>query len=117
MYVHTKPLEHHAKPNRLQIYNVSDLSKSVFVAEGLTHAPPYLSAEYRLRRGMARDSFKEILVADLGDRISQSPYLIVSCLDEISYSLLANDRSAAMIPTILQFTNRSEHQHLLPPHP
>ncbi|KAH8173830.1 CPSF A subunit region domain-containing protein [Sarocladium implicatum] len=60
----------------LHVYDVSDLSKSVFVAEGLTHAPPYLSAEYRLRRGMARDSFKEILVADLGDRISQSPYLI-----------------------------------------
>ena len=60
-----------------QVYALSDLSEPVFVAEGLTYAPPFLSADYTLRRGMARESFSEILVADVGDAVTQSPYLIV----------------------------------------
>ncbi|KAK0391689.1 hypothetical protein NLU13_1188 [Sarocladium strictum] len=60
----------------LHVYDVADLSKPVFVTEGLTVSPPILPPEFTLRRGMARDTFKEILVADIGDRISQKPYLI-----------------------------------------
>lgn len=39
--------------------------------------PPHLSADYTLRRGLAKETLREILVADLGDTISQSPYLIL----------------------------------------
>ncbi|KAF5004493.1 hypothetical protein FDECE_9005 [Fusarium decemcellulare] len=61
----------------LHVYALPDLSKPVYVAEGLCYVPPYLSADYTLRRGLARESLREILVADLGDAISQSPYLIL----------------------------------------
>jgi hypothetical protein len=58
--------------------------------------PPVLSADYAARRSAARETLTEILVADLGDEISTSPYLIVSLdpafLDKIltfaSYDLL-----------------------------
>lgn len=55
-----------------------DLSKSVYVAEGLCFVPPVLSADYAARRSAARETLAEILVADLGDTVSKSPYLIVS---------------------------------------
>lgn len=40
--------------------------------------PPVLSADYAARRSAARETLTEILVAELGDEISTSPYLIVS---------------------------------------
>ncbi len=61
-----------------QIYALPDLSKAVYVAEGLCFVPPVLSADYAARRSAARETLTEILVADLGDEISTSPYLIVS---------------------------------------
>jgi cleavage and polyadenylation specificity factor subunit 1 len=62
----------------LHVYALPDLSKPVYIAEGLSYIPPHLSADYTLRRGLAKETLREILVADLGDTISQSPYLIVS---------------------------------------
>ncbi len=59
------------------MYALPDLSKSVYVAEGLPFVPPILSANYAARRGTAKDMVKEILVADLGDMTSSYPYLIV----------------------------------------
>ncbi|KAK6700995.1 hypothetical protein SNK04_010929 [Fusarium graminearum] len=61
----------------LHVYALPDLSKPVYVAEGLSYVPPHLSADYTLRRGLAKETLREILVADLGDTISQSPYLIL----------------------------------------
>ncbi|RDA85954.1 hypothetical protein CP532_0798 [Ophiocordyceps camponoti-leonardi (nom. inval.)] len=61
----------------LHIYALPDLAKPVFMAEGLTSIPPCLSADYTARRGAVRESVAEILVADLGDAVSYSPYLIV----------------------------------------
>ncbi len=39
--------------------------------------PPVLSADYAARRSAARETLAEIIVADLGDVVSTSPYLIV----------------------------------------
>ncbi|KAL7759347.1 hypothetical protein ACKLNR_009437 [Fusarium oxysporum f. sp. zingiberi] len=61
----------------LHVYALPDLSKPVYVAEGLCYVPPHLSADYTLRRGLAKENLREILVADLGDTTSQSPYLIL----------------------------------------
>ncbi|KAJ4114805.1 mRNA cleavage and polyadenylation factor subunit [Fusarium equiseti] len=61
----------------LHVYALPDLSKPVYIAEGLSYIPPHLSADYTLRRGLAKETLREILVADLGDTISQSPYLIL----------------------------------------
>ncbi|KAH6884552.1 CPSF A subunit region-domain-containing protein [Thelonectria olida] len=61
----------------LYIYALPDLSKPVYVAEGLTYIPPFLSSGHIPRRGMAREVIREIMVADLGDSVSQSPYLIL----------------------------------------
>ncbi|KHN94577.1 Cleavage factor two protein 1 [Metarhizium album ARSEF 1941] len=61
----------------LHVYALPDLSKPVFVAEALTSIPPFLSAAFVARKGASKESVTEILVADLGDAISQTPYLIV----------------------------------------
>lgn len=61
----------------LHIYALPDLSKSVYVAEGLCFVPPVLSADYAARRSAARETLTEIVVADLGDAVSTSPYLIL----------------------------------------
>lgn len=63
-----------------QVYSLADLSNPVFVAEALTSIPPFLSADFVVRKGASKESIAEILVADLGDVVSQSPYLIVSTL-------------------------------------
>ncbi|KOS21575.1 Protein cft1 [Escovopsis weberi] len=61
----------------LHIYALPDLSKSVYVAEGLSSVPAHLSAGFVVRRGTVKDTLAEILVADLGDVVSQSPHLIL----------------------------------------
>lgn len=63
-----------------QIYALPNLSKAIFVAEGLTFVPPVLSAGYAARKSAARETISEIIVADLGDDVSKVPYLIVSLL-------------------------------------
>ena len=62
----------------LQVYNLTDLSKPVYVAEALTSTPPFLSANFTGRRAAAKEVLTEILVADLGDAVAKTPYLIVS---------------------------------------
>ncbi|KAG9230765.1 CPSF A subunit region-domain-containing protein [Amylocarpus encephaloides] len=61
----------------LYIYALPDLTKAVYVAEGLCFVPPVLSADYAARRSAARQTLTEIIVADLGDTVAQSPYLIL----------------------------------------
>ncbi|EAQ93478.1 hypothetical protein CHGG_01713 [Chaetomium globosum CBS 148.51] len=52
----------------LYIYRLPDLSKPVYVAEGLSYIPPGLSADYSARKGTAKETVAEILVADLANR-------------------------------------------------
>ncbi|KAI5864811.1 CPSF A subunit region-domain-containing protein [Durotheca rogersii] len=65
-----------SKAGALHVYALPDLSKPVYVAEGLPFVPPTLSANYAARRGTAKEIIKEILVADLGDMTSSNPYLV-----------------------------------------
>lgn len=50
----------------------------MYIAEGLSYIPPTLSSDYIARRLAVRETLIEILVADLGDATTKSPYLIVS---------------------------------------
>ncbi|KAK1529008.1 CPSF A subunit region [Colletotrichum costaricense] len=61
----------------LYIYALPDLSKPVYVAAGLTYVPPFLSADYAVRRGTVQETLTEILMADLGDATATSPHLIL----------------------------------------
>ncbi|KAJ5180391.1 Cleavage/polyadenylation specificity factor A subunit C-terminal [Penicillium capsulatum] len=60
---------------RLSIFSIPDLT-ILSVVEGVDCLPPMLSAEPP-RRSNTRESLKEILVANLGDRSKVSPYLII----------------------------------------
>ncbi|KAG9247800.1 CPSF A subunit region-domain-containing protein [Calycina marina] len=60
----------------LHIYALPDLSKPVYKSEGLCFVPPVLSAIYTARRAAMRETLVELVVADLGDMTSKSPYLI-----------------------------------------
>ncbi|RKF71748.1 Protein cft1 [Golovinomyces cichoracearum] len=69
----------------LHIYKLPDLSKAVYIAEGICFMPPILSPDFVARRGAARDSIIEILVVDLGDESIKSPYLILrSIYDDLT---------------------------------
>ncbi|ATY61513.1 protein CFT1 [Cordyceps militaris] len=61
----------------LHIYDLDNLSEPVYVAEGLTSTPPFLSANFTGRKAAAKETLTEILVADLGDVVAKSPYLIL----------------------------------------
>lgn len=67
--------------NFIQIYALPDLSTPVYSTEGLCYIPPLLTPEWVVRRGAAKETVTEILVADLGDAISKTPHLIVSSGD------------------------------------
>jgi cleavage and polyadenylation specificity factor subunit 1 len=54
-----------------------DLSKPVYVAEGLSSIPPHLSADFVAKKVASREALTELVVADLGDTVYSSPYLIV----------------------------------------
>ncbi|KAJ9151821.1 Protein cft1 [Pleurostoma richardsiae] len=61
----------------LYVYALPDLSRPIYVAEGLSYVPPVLSADFAARRGTAKEAITEVLIADLGDTTSKSPYLIL----------------------------------------
>ncbi|KAK4245916.1 CPSF A subunit region-domain-containing protein [Corynascus novoguineensis] len=61
----------------LHIFRLPDLSKPVYAAEGLSYIPPGLSADYSARKGTAKETIAEIIVADLGDTTHKSPHLIL----------------------------------------
>lgn len=54
------------------------MQKPVYVADGLSFLPPFLSREFTIRRSSARELLTELLVTELGDPTHKSPYLIVS---------------------------------------
>lgn len=57
-----------------------NLAEPVYVTEGLSYIPTQLSSDFVVRKGTVKEKLSEILVADLGDSVSQHPYLIVSQL-------------------------------------
>lgn len=61
----------------LYIYRLPDLTKPIYVAQGLSYIPPYLTSGYAARKGTAKDTLTELLFADLGDSTHKSPYLIL----------------------------------------
>lgn len=63
----------------VQIYRLPNLRKPVYVAEGLSFLPPFLSKDFTVRRSNAREKLKELVIAEVGDLTHKSPYLVVSC--------------------------------------
>ncbi|KAF0320132.1 CPSF A subunit region [Colletotrichum asianum] len=83
----------------LYIYALPDLSKPVYVAAGMTYVPPFLSADYAVRRGTVQETLTEVLVAKLGDATESSPYLILRH---------ANDDITIYEPIRLESQDKSE---------
>ncbi|KAL2063510.1 hypothetical protein VTL71DRAFT_5315 [Oculimacula yallundae] len=90
----------------LHIYALPDLSKAVYIAEGLCFVPPVLSADYAARRSAARETITELIVADLGDDTSKFPYLILrpSTDDLTIYEPFhSNSETSSPLSSTLQF--------------
>ncbi|KAF6229894.1 hypothetical protein HO133_004231 [Letharia lupina] len=66
----------------LQVYRLPNLNKPVYLAEGLSFLPPFLSPEFSGRRSSAKEALTEILVAELGDSTHKSPYMILRSANE-----------------------------------
>ena len=62
----------------VQIFRLPNLQKPIYVADGIAFLPPFLSTDFAVRRSSAKENLSEILVAELGDSVHKSPYLIVS---------------------------------------
>ncbi|KAG7005916.1 protein CFT1 [Physcia stellaris] len=61
----------------LHVYRLPNLRKPVYVAEGLSFVPPFLSREFTVRRSTAREALTELIVTDLGDSTHKAPYLLL----------------------------------------
>jgi len=61
----------------LDIYQLPGLNAPLYSAPGLTFLPPFLSSDFNLRRAKDREEVVEVLVAEVGDVASKSPYLII----------------------------------------
>ncbi|KAI1815513.1 CPSF A subunit region-domain-containing protein [Poronia punctata] len=71
-----------SKYGALHVYSLSNLETPIYVAEGLSYLPPLLSTDFAARRGTSKENVKEISVADLGDKTSSSPYLVIRNSDD-----------------------------------
>lgn len=60
-----------------KIYELPNLAKPAFVADGLAFLPNLLTSEWTSRRSSAKAAIVEILFADIGDSTVKSPYLLV----------------------------------------
>ena len=67
-----------ASANIFKIFRLPNLNKPVYIADGLSFLPPFLSSDFTIRRSSARETLCEILMTELGDSTHKSPYLIVS---------------------------------------
>ncbi|CAK7563657.1 MAG: mRNA cleavage and polyadenylation factor subunit [Sporothrix epigloea] len=65
-----------SETGQFHIYSLPSL-RQVYAADGLTYVPPLLSTDFTARRGTVKEELIELLVADLGDTFSKSPYLIL----------------------------------------
>lgn len=67
------------------MFELPGLDKSIFSSDGLAFLPNILTPEFVVRKYATREKLAEILLADLGDEVSTSPYLIVRNIhDDIS---------------------------------
>ncbi|KAL9608934.1 MAG: hypothetical protein Q9167_006257 [Letrouitia subvulpina] len=60
----------------LQIFRLPSIHKPIYVADGLSFLPPFLAPDFTVRRSQAREILTEILVAELGDPVQKSPFMI-----------------------------------------
>ncbi|KFX98448.1 hypothetical protein V490_02306 [Pseudogymnoascus sp. VKM F-3557] len=61
----------------LFMYALPDLSKPIYQANGVSFIPTTISPDYATRRSTMAETLTEILLADLGDATSKSPYLFL----------------------------------------
>ncbi|KAL9101501.1 MAG: hypothetical protein Q9163_003249 [Psora crenata] len=66
----------------LQIYRLPSLRKPVYVAEGLSFLPPFLSTDFYVRRSSCHGAVIEILIAELGDSVQKAPYMILRTVED-----------------------------------
>lgn len=92
--------------NSTKIFRLPSLQKPVYVAEGLSFLPPFLSAEFTVRRTAARERLSELAVAELGDAVYKAPYLIVHLLCFVFFCRVdANESSYEPLSTIWSSTS------------
>ncbi|KFY53406.1 hypothetical protein V496_07618 [Pseudogymnoascus sp. VKM F-4515 (FW-2607)] len=60
----------------LFMYALPDMSKPIYQANGVSFIPTTISPDYAARRSTVSETLTEVLLADLGDATSKSPYLI-----------------------------------------
>lgn len=92
----------------LQIFRLPNLKKAVYIADGLSFLPPFLSTEFTVRRSTARENLKEILLAELGDATHKSPYLILrSTNDDLTIYQPYQSPLEGSSDTVLRFLKSS----------
>ncbi|MCJ1464049.1 mRNA cleavage and polyadenylation factor subunit [Pseudocyphellaria aurata] len=92
----------------LQIFRLPNLKKGVYIADGLSFLPPFLSTEFTVRRSTARENLKEILIAELGDATHKSPYLILrSTNDDLTIYQPYQSPLEGSLDTVLRFLKTS----------
>lgn len=98
----------HRYSNYLQMYALPDLSKPIYQANGVSFIPATISPDYATRRSTVAETLTEVLLANLGDSTSKSPYLIVSAVNKTSYYEITNYGSSERQIMTLQYMNRFE---------
>lgn len=73
-----------------QVFNLPNLSEAGFSSAGLSYLPSSFGPDFVVRRAAAKETLVEILVADIGDSASVSPYLVVSYNALLLVDLIAN---------------------------
>ena len=69
------------------MYALPDLARPIYTANGVTTLPTTISPDYQAKRGVIGEVLTEILIANLGDTTSKSPYLIVRAVCPSLYPL------------------------------
>ncbi|KAF2099428.1 hypothetical protein NA57DRAFT_74928 [Rhizodiscina lignyota] len=61
----------------LAIFDISNFDEPVWQTEGLNLLPSMITKDFVSRRAAARETLTELVVADIGDHVSKTPYLVV----------------------------------------
>ncbi|KAL9046240.1 MAG: hypothetical protein Q9214_000876 [Letrouitia sp. 1 TL-2023] len=94
--------------NQAQIFRLPRVQKPVYVAEGLSFLPPFLAPDFTVRRSQAREILTEILVAELGDPVQKSPFMILrSEADDLTIYQPYQAPIEGSLDTTLQFLKSS----------
>ena len=62
----------------LKMYNLPDLTRPIYAAASVSTLPPVIAPDYTAKRSSTKEALSEVLLADLGDSVARSPYLVVS---------------------------------------